>query len=472
MAKDRKPWESPFDPANWGKLPPRQEEQARAEREARESEKRILGPGCGNPMCPQCYPEKNRMGNPFGGGGGGSEEQRRRLMEEMRRIQEQMGRGGNSPFDLRPGAMNIVRVGFDPGFDPPPKPSGPPESYVEARKAVEQFILKADPTAFDDIKGNEEALSTLIDAIQAPVKYKELYKAYGMKMPKGALLSGPPGCGKTMFARAAATEFTKLYGTSVEFISIQSTDIQSMFIGATEAHIRNIFSFAREYMAYKKHPLLVFMDEAEIMFPDRTGRNRRVAPWEESQVATFLAEMDGIRESCVFMLLATNRPEQLDSALLRDGRCDFKIVVKRPTKEVAESILHKAFTPTLAGDDKDSLVFAALESFYDGNHIIAEASSIVANFQRQEVKMGLSRHFLLEDIVSGAMLVSIPMRATRYAFARDKAEGTARGVTVPDVLRAVTDIFEENKRLEHPFAIQEFMEKFTADVTEELKKDE
>jgi SpoVK/Ycf46/Vps4 family AAA+-type ATPase len=349
--------------------------------------------------------------------------------------------------------------------------AGPPQSYKDARKKVEQFILKADPTSFDDIVGNAEALETLIDAIQAPVKYKELYKAYGMKMPKGALLSGPPGCGKTMFARAAASEFIKLYGKEVEFISIQATDIQSTFVGATEAHIRNIFKFGREYMAYKGHPLLVFMDEAEIMFPDRTGRQRRVFPWEESQVATFLAEMDGIRESCVFMLLATNRPEAIDSALLRDGRCDFKIVVKRPTKESAETILNKAFTHTLAGENQDTLIMAALESFYSPHHIIAEADSIIADLEKRKVKQGLSRHFLLEDIVSGAMLVSIPTRATRHAFARDKKEGVAKGVTVPDVIRAVTDIFEENKRLDHPFARQEFMEKFIKDLEKDIEND-
>src|SRR5204863_180748 len=156
--------------------------------------------------------------------------------------------------------------------------------------------------------GNEAALEQLRDAIQAPVKHKELYQAYGMKMPKGALLSGPPGCGKTMFARAAASEMKRLYGEATEFISLSGSELQSMFIGETEARIKAIFTYAREYKAHHGHPLLVFMDEAEVLLPDRTGRIRRVASWEESQVATFLAEMDGMQESGAFVLLATNRP--------------------------------------------------------------------------------------------------------------------------------------------------------------------
>src|SRR5690606_17531596 len=161
--------------------------------------------------------------------------------------------------------------------------------------------------------------------------------------PKGAMLSGPPGCGKTMFAKAAAAEMKRLYGEEVEFISISGSSLQSMFIGETEARISAIFTFAREYRAYRGHPLLVFMDEADVLLPDRTGRVRRVASWEESQVATFLAEMDGMQESGAFVLLATNRPEVIDQAVLRDGRCDFKIVVKRPTRDALQIILEKNF---------------------------------------------------------------------------------------------------------------------------------
>jgi SpoVK/Ycf46/Vps4 family AAA+-type ATPase len=343
----------------------------------------------------------------------------------------------------------------------------PSRAYLEARKAVEKWIIQAPEQSFDDIVGNEAALALLKDAIQAPVIHKELYEAYGMKMPRGALLSGPPGCGKTMFARAAASEMRRLYGgDQVEFISLSGSELQSMFIGETEARIKAIFTFAREYKAFHGHPLLVFMDEAEVLLPDRTGRVRRVASWEESQVATFLAEMDGIQESGAFVLLATNRPEVIDQAVLRDGRCDFKIVVERPNQQAVEVILRKNFDGVLRGDDSvDGLVFAAIESLYDPARVIVAAHAIRLRLKEGGVDVDTrGKHFLLEHIISGAMAASIPRRAVRHAFARDKADGTAKGVTAAEVVRAVNDLFEENRRLDHSFALQDFQREFLAEL--------
>lgn len=343
--------------------------------------------------------------------------------------------------------------------------SGPPASYTGARKAVEKWLIKAPQQAFDDIVGNDAALEQLRDAIQAPVLHKAVYAAYGMKMPKGALLSGPPGCGKTMFARAAASEMRRLYGEKVEFISISGSELQSPYIGVTEGHIKAIFTFAREYQSHHGHPLLVFMDEAEVLLPDRTGRVRRVMQWEESQVATFLAEMDGIRESGAFMLLATNRPEVIDQAVLRDGRCDIKVVVQRPTPAAVETILRKNFAGALLGDAGiEDLVFAAVEGLLDPNKILMEGHAIKIDLAGQTTTDLLRKHFLLEHIVSGAMAASIPSRATRHAFARDKLSGEAKGVTVADVLQAVNDLFEENKGLEHSFALNEFKAELMRDA--------
>jgi SpoVK/Ycf46/Vps4 family AAA+-type ATPase len=352
--------------------------------------------------------------------------------------------------------------------------AGVPASYSAARKEVEKWLAKAPDQSFDDIVGNDEALSQLREAIQAPVKHKDLYAAYGMKMPKGALLSGPPGCGKTMFARAAAAEMKRLYGDKAEFISISGSELQSPYVGMTEGYIKAIFTFAREYQAYHKHPLLVFMDEAEVLLPDRTGRVRRVAAWEESQVATFLAEMDGMQESGAFMLLATNRPEVIDQAVLRDGRCDFKITVKRPTIEAIETILRKNFDGVFLGETSiDQVVFAAVESLADPHKVIADMHAI--GFDAEALKVDEfrlkefgHRHFLLEHILSGAMAAAVPSRAKRYAFARDKETGIAKGVTVADVLSAVNDIFQENKGLDHSFALDEFKR----ELSEELRSEQ
>lgn len=336
-----------------------------------------------------------------------------------------------------------------------------PTDYERTRQPVAQWLMNAPEQSFDDIVGNEEALSQLRDAILAPVAHAELYEAYGMKPPKGVLLSGPPGCGKTMFARAAASEMKRLYGKQVEFLCLSATELQSKYVGETEKLIKAIFAFARTYKNKNGHPLLVFIDEAETFLPDRNHRpGRYVQSWEQSQVATFLAEMDGIAESAAFVMLATNRPHMIDQALLRDGRCDFKIEVKRPTPEAAETILRRRFASTFTRCDRELLVAAAVDSIYDPHKVLIDAHLLGVNVGTGQVEDLHHQHFLLEHIVSGAMVASIPERSTRFAFARDKAAGKPTGVTVEDVVRAVTAIYEENKKLDHSFALGEFKSAF------------
>ena len=462
MAKKPDKFGSPFDPRNRGKI----------ERPKEDPPKFSLF-GCGDPDCPACNPDTVGRGLPK------PADTRRAPDGRLNRDNEAVASTADSNA-VRAALLReaerrgLIRPGEFSGYhryasardlswlEPPRNrdTQGPPASYKEARKEVEDWIVPAPDQAFDDIVGNAEALQQLRDAIEAPVKHAELYKAYNMKMPRGALLSGPPGCGKTMFARAAASEMKRLYGKAVEFISISGSELQQPYVGVTEQYIKAIFTYAREYKAYHGHPLLVFMDEAEVILPDRTGRIRKVAPWEESQVATFLAEMDGMQESGAFMLLATNRPEVIDQAVLRDGRCDFKIVVERPTQEAVEVILKKNFAGILNAEPTiDALVFAALESLYDPHKVILEAHAIKIDWIEEKVDFK-DRHFLLEHIISGAMAASIPSRAKRFAFARDKETGVAKGVTTLDVVRAVDTLFQENKALDHSFALRTFQQQF------------
>lgn len=443
---------SPYDPNYRGKGKiERPQQQSQRER----SEEKHGVRGCGDPACPQCNPETAAATSRLSTGRG---------VSLSRAVDIAM-------LNAWSGEQMSERLGRDFSWTVSTKSeeassSRPPASYITARKAVEQWIVAAPEQTFDDIIGNDVALEQLRDAIQAPVKHKDLYEAYDMRMPKGAMLSGPPGCGKTMFARAAASEMKRLYGTTTEFISISGSELQSMFIGETEGRIKAIFVYAREYKAHHGHPLLVFMDEAEVLLPDRTGRVRRVASWEESQVATFLAEMDGMQESGAFVLLATNRPNVIDQAVLRDGRCDFKIVVQRPTPEAVEAILRKNFAGVLLAPDGqlEELVFAAVESLHDPHKIILDAHAIKIDLGGDVPPKHHHKHFLLEHIVSGAMAASIPGRAKRYAFARDKADGVAKGVTVADVVKSVTDVFEENRHLDHAFALDEFKRDFLKDA--------
>lgn len=432
--------------------------------------------GCGDPNCAQCNPEtaaqgrNSQMGTYTGrfssGGAVPRDPEDQRIVRPSGRMIFESNFGDMERRLMADLTRTInMKAGIVTGDGIPREPAKPrpSQAYNDAREEVEDWIVPAPEQSFDDIVGNSEALGMLRDAIRAPVEQKELYDAYQMKMPKGALLSGPPGCGKTMFARAAASEMKKLYGEATEFISISGSELQSMYVGQTEGYIKSIFTFAREYRAFHGHPLLVFIDEAEVILPDRTGRVRRVAPWEESQVATFLAEMDGMQESGAFVLLATNRPEVIDQAVLRDGRCEFKIVVKRPTVEAIKTILRKGFEKLpIRGAGVAELVFAAEEGFFDPHKIIKEGHMIQLKDGKLSDLGGTS--FLLEHIVSGAMAASVPMRATRYAFARDKESGKPTGVNVADVVAAVNDLFEENKDLEHAFAMQEFMAEFERKV--------
>lgn len=356
---------------------------------------------------------------------------------------------------------------------PKPDPNKPPKSYIKAKEAVESWLIEPQEQSFEDIVGNEEALGQIRDAIEAPIKFKELYEAYGMKMPKGALLRGPPGCGKTMFARAAASEIRKLYGgdKGTVFLAIKGTQLQSPYVGITETYIQQIFLFAREYKKWHGHPLLIFIDEAEVLLPDRTGRVRRVSSWEEAQVATFIAEMDGVEESGAFVMLASNRAEVIDEAVLRDGRVDFKVTIKRPTVEAAEIILTRHFDKVLIkSETKEHLVFAALESLYDPAKVIMEYHALGIDFQAEKIKELKHKHFCLEHIISGSMLVSIPARATGLAFRRDKeTPGVITGVTTMDVINAINNLFEENRFLEHSYALSEFRENLLKEVYQEEK---
>lgn len=431
--------------------------------------------GCGDPNCASCNPETAAMNLPsrrdrnvpfvINTSGMGD------LADSFRRMEEVIrAAGGAGRLFGSGGEIQMIR--YDDEGKEVPRPKTPPASYRAAREAVKDWLAPAPDVAFEDIIGNEEALALLRDALVAPVQHKDLYEGYGMKAPKGALLSGPPGCGKTMFAKAAVSEMKKLYGGVTEFISIAGSEIQSPYVGVTEGYIKAIFTYAREYQTFHGHPLLVFIDEAEVLLPDRTGRVRRVAPWEESQVAAFLAEMDGMRENGAFVMLATNRPEVIDSAVLRDGRCDFKITVKRPTMDALAVILKRGFTgfPVAPGETIDGLAFAALESFRDPHKVLMSFRALEINAQQQRVRDLGGRDFLLEHIVSGAMAASVPGRAKRYAFARDKATGVMTGVSVADVIRSVNDLFEENRKLDHGYAVQEFVEAHAKAISEEPKR--
>lgn len=337
-----------------------------------------------------------------------------------------------------------------------------PTAYDEARKKVETFLLTVDPaTDWADVIGNEAAREALSEAIEAARTNPELYAHYGMTAPRGVLLYGPPGCGKTMFAKAAAAAVGRAYSARAEVLIVNGPQIQSPYVGRTEETIRNIFAFAREYADRHGHPLTVFIDEAETILPDRTGKGRPVSGWEQSQGAQFLTELDGMNRLGAFVILATNRPEAIDEAALRDGRCDRKIRIERPDRKALALILEKSLAGAPAKAPLDMLVMAGAEAFFDPHLVIHEGHVIMARLGSNGIDVNKIQavNFCLEHIVSGAMAVSAVRRAKALAFARDRAAGTTTGIDILDMINAVKAIHEENRKLEHSFALREFVER-------------
>jgi SpoVK/Ycf46/Vps4 family AAA+-type ATPase len=342
-------------------------------------------------------------------------------------------------------------------FDPPSQ-GGTPSSLSRAREAVNEYLLTA-PQSVDwsDIIGNESAHLALREALEAPVHHAALYAHYGMKPPKGVLLYGPPGCGKTMFAKAAAAAVARLYKKdSAEVLLIKGSQLQQSYVGQTEKLIRAIFTYAREYATHHKHPLVIFMDECEVFLPDRTGKSRHVYGFEETNVAAFLAELDGLETLGAFTILATNRPEALDEALLRDGRCDRKIRIERPNKAAVYQIVANSLAGAPLACPLTDFAETVTECFFDPSYIIHHGHLLQG--KGKVVERDIAVHFCLEHIISGAMATSVAARAKSFAFRRDISEGTRSGIRISDGISAVREIFEENKNLEHNFAIREFIE--------------
>lgn len=331
------------------------------------------------------------------------------------------------------------------------------------RPAIEKWLLKTSPgVAWDDVIGNDTARQHLIEAIEHPIRHAELYRHYGKKPTKGVLLYGPPGCGKTMFGKAAASVLAQLHGTkSASLLSIKGNEIQSPYVGGTEQSIRAIFAYARAYQALHGYPLVVFIDEADAILPSRDGAGgRRIYGYEEAQVATFLTEMDGLEASGALVILATNRPEAIDAAILRDGRCDRKIRVERPDRRTAAAILERALAgiPVAGEEDQASHgVVARRQALAD------EAAQAV--FAPEQVIAPLAtdvgpRVMRLSDIVNGAMLVGIVEQAKGSAFRRDLAAGgVPSGLTQADLDLAVISVVKQNRGMNHTTALQEIAER-------------
>jgi SpoVK/Ycf46/Vps4 family AAA+-type ATPase len=258
-----------------------------------------------------------------------------------------------------------------------------------------------------------------------------------------------------MLAKAAATVVAKLHGVDTQhsrFIKINGPEIQSPFVGQTEAIIRRIFAYAKAYKALHGHPLTIFIDEADALLPSRDGRGSRPPlPWEETQVAAFLAEMDGLADCGAFVMLATNRPHAIDAAALRDGRCDRKITVVRPNRSAATIIFNRSMAgvPLAEGHALPVLSDMVIENFFSP---LRKLIKIVHDKGNDFLTLG--------DIVNGAMIVSLVERAKEHAMRRDiAAGGNPSGVSSKDFDDAIDALTKENVGTIDHYAIMEFCQR-------------
>jgi len=325
---------------------------------------------------------------------------------------------------------------------------------------IEDLMLEEVPDiSFNEIGGQDEQIENIRDAIETPYLYPEEYKEFNLSPPKGILLYGPPGCGKTMMASAIANNLAKRIREKTGredvkgyFINVKGPELLNKYVGETERKIREVFQKARD-KSKEGVPVVIFFDEMDSLFRSR-GMGIS-SDMESTVVPTFLAEIDGIEGlQDVIVIGASNRQDLLDPAVLRPGRLDIKIKVARPeTEEDARDIFSKYLRPdlpiapeTVAEHDNNSqqaidhLIKTAVGEMYtttDDNKFIE------VTYARGEREM-----LYFKDFISGAMIRNIVDRAKKSAIKRliDKGD-EGKGLHLEDIKAAIQEEYKENEDL-------------------------
>ncbi len=318
------------------------------------------------------------------------------------------------------------------------------------RRDVEQLLTPEVPdVSYEDIGGLAEQIELVQDAVELPFKHPEMYRAYGLRAPKGILLYGPPGCGKTLIAKAVATSLSAgQKGKKTYFISIKGPELLNKFVGETERQIRAIFARARA-LASADVPVVVFFDEMEALFRTRgTGVSSDV---ETMIVPQLLAEMDGLESlENVIIIGASNRADMIDPAVLRPGRLDVRVRVNRPGRAQARDIFGKYLTTDLpiskelvdsvgsVAQAVEKMTEAALELLY-----AQDDSTALFDLQLAD---GTTQRIYLADLVSGAMISGTVERAKKRAI-KDSLLGQGTGLAIHHVLSGVEEEMRESLEL-------------------------
>ena len=352
-----------------------------------------------------------------------------------------------NPVVLRPGDSLLVdtKAGF---------------AYERVPKAeVEDLVLEEVPDVdYSDIGGLGRQIGQIRDAVELPFLHAELFKEYSLRPPKGVLLYGPPGCGKTLIAKAVANSLAKKIAEARGdnpreaksfFLNIKGPELLNKFVGETERHIRVIFQRARE-KASEGTPVIVFFDEMDSIF--RTRGSGVSSDVETTIVPQLLSEIDGVEGlENVIVIGASNREDMIDPAILRPGRLDVKIKIERPDAESAEDIFSKYLTEALPINEDDLAEF-------DGDRAACIAGMIQRVVERMygetednrflEVTYanGDKEVLYFKDFNSGAMIQNIVDRSKKYAI-KSVLDTGAPGLRVQHLLDSIVDEFAENEDL-------------------------
>jgi len=315
------------------------------------------------------------------------------------------------------------------------------------RPEVEDLLLEEVPDiSYDDIGGLDDQIEQIADAVELPFLYADLFAEHQLPAPKGILLYGPPGCGKTLIAKAVANSLARKVADKTGgekgrsyFINIKGPELLNKYVGETERQIRLVFQRARE-KSEEGWPVIVFFDEMDSMF--RTRGSGISSDMESTIVPQLLAEIDGVEGlRNVIVIGATNREDLIDPAILRPGRLDVKIKIERPNGRAARQIFARYLTdeiPIAEGADVATMIDATVDEMYRADE---DNQFLEVTYQNGDKEI-----LYYKDFSSGAMIENIVRRAKKLAIKRVIAGGP-RGVSTQDLIDSIKQEYKEHEDL-------------------------
>lgn len=325
------------------------------------------------------------------------------------------------------------------------------------RPEVEELVLEEVPDVrYEDIGGLDDQIEQIADAVELPFANQELFAEFELPAPKGILLYGPPGCGKTLIAKAVANSLAKKVAEATGnearsfFLNIKGPELLNKYVGETERQIRLVFQRARE-KSEEGWPVIVFFDEMDSMF--RTRGSGISSDMESTIVPQLLAEIDGVESlKNVIVIGASNREDLIDPAILRPGRLDVKIKIERPNEFSAAQIFSQYLTADipidtdviadLGGGDVHKAISSMIETTVEEMYSTDDRN----RFLEVTYQNGDKELMYFKDFSSGAMIENIVRRAKKLAIKRLLADG-AKGIRTEDLLASIKQEFKEHEDL-------------------------